>query len=154
MSVVENIVEDLLDLQAADRESRSPEVKARLRRITERRVDAQQGIPKAVAARMLGISVNTLDKWIARGRVAVLKDTRSGRTLVATVPFARLLNEVRDLRAAGATEGILAAAIARLEREDPQYQREFAKLYGAGIAAMNEGRLKPVELPEAFGPED
>jgi hypothetical protein len=154
MSTVEDIVEDLLDLQAADRDSRSPVVKERLRRVAERRADAQRGIPKAVAARMLDISVNTLDKWIGRDRVAVVHDPRSGRTLVATVPFARLLSEVRELRAAGTSDGVLAAAIARLERDDPEYQREFAELYGVGLEAMGENRLKPVSIPKAFGPED
>lgn len=80
---------------------------------------------------MLDISVNTLDKWVARGRVAVVRDDSSPRTLVAIVPFARLLREVRELRALGETRGVLATAIAQLERDDPDYQHEFAELYGA-----------------------
>jgi hypothetical protein len=154
MSAVEDIVEDLVDLQLAERESRSPEVKRRLDRVTERRVRAQRGIAKAAAARMLGVSVNTLDKWIARGRVAVIRDERTGRELVAISPFARLLNEVRTLRQAGSTDGVVAAAIARLERDDPQYQAEFEELYGASLNATDQNRLKPLRLPDGFGPED
>lgn len=154
MSAVDEIVEDLLDIGAASRESRSPEVRRRLRRIAERRIDAQRGVPKAVAARMLGISVNTLDKWIARGRVTVLRDERTGRVLVATAPFTRLLQEVRELRDGGADAGVLSMAIARLEREDPHYQAEFEALYGTSLQAMAHGRLKPLELSESFGPED
>jgi hypothetical protein len=103
---------------------------------------------------MLGVSVNTLDKWIARGGVAVIRDERTGRELVAISPFARLLNEVRTLRQAGTTDGVVAAAIARLERDDPQYQAEFKRLYGAALNAAAENRLKPLRLPDGFGPED
>lgn len=154
MSAAWDIVEDLVDLQIADRESRSPQVKARLRRLTERRVRAHHGLSKAEAARMLDISVNTLDKWIARGRVAVVRDDSSPRTLVAIVPFARLVGEVRELRALGETSGVLATAIAQLERDDPDYRHEFAELYGASLQAMQDGRLRPLELPAGFGPED
>lgn len=154
MSAVEDIVEDLLDLRAATRDSRNPEVKRRLRRVAERRIDAQRGIPKAVAARMLGISVNTLDKWIARGGVSVVRDESSGRVLVATAPFASLLQQVRELRQAGEHSGILAAAIAQIEREDPRYQADFGELYGTSLLAASDGRLKPLVIPDTFGSED
>ncbi len=154
MGVTEDIVEDLVDIQAADEESRSPEAKRRLRRLAERRLDAKRGIPKAVAARMLGVSVNTLDKWIARGHVVVIRDEHSQRVLVATGPFARLLSQVRLLRSSGESEGVLAAAIAQLEREDPAYQRQFDELYGASLQAMADGRLKPLVIPDGFGPGD
>jgi len=154
MSAVQDIVEDLVDLQVADRESRSPAVKERLRRLTERRVRSHRGITKAEAARMLDVSVNTLDKWIARGRVAVVHDEDSGRTLVAIVPFARVLHEVREVRARGQADGVLAAAITRLEHEDPEYQYDFAALYGASLRAAVDDRLKPLSLPHGFGPDD
>lgn len=154
MNAVEEIVEDLVDLQVAGRGSRSAEVKRRLDRVAERRVQAQRGITKAAAARMLGVSVNTLDKWIARDRVAVIRDERTGRELVAIWPFARLLNEVRTLREAGITDRVLAAAITQLERDDPRYQAEFEGLYGASLSAAAENRLKPLRLPDGFGPED
>jgi hypothetical protein len=154
MSAVEDIVEDLVDLQVADRESRSAEVKKRLECLAERRVRRQRGISKAAAARMLGVSVNTLDKWIARERIAVVRDERTGRDLVAIRPFARLLNKVRILRAAGAVDGVLATAIMQLESEDPQYQAEFEELYGASLRAVAANRLKPLQLPDGFGPED
>src|SRR4051812_30175524 len=114
MSAVQDIVEDLVDLQVAERESRSPEVKRRLQRLAQRRTRVRRGIPKATAARMLGVSVNTLDKWIARHRIAVVPDERTGRELVALKPFALLLNEVRTLRDRGAASGVLATAIMQL----------------------------------------
>lgn len=154
MKAAQDIVEDIVDLQAADEGTRDPEVKERLRRVTERRVRDNNGVAKSVAARMLGVSVNTLDKWIGRERVAVVLDERSGRTLVAIVPLARLLTEVRSLRAAGASVGVLAAAFTQLEREDPEYQRAFRELYGPGLGALAENRLKPLVLPDGFVPED
>lgn len=49
---------------------------------------------------------------------------------------------------------VLAEAIAQLEREDPVYQADFQELYGAALEAMAAGDLRPVEIPETFGPED
>jgi hypothetical protein len=49
---------------------------------------------------------------------------------------------------------VLAEAIAQLEREDPVYQADFQELYGAALEAMAAGDLRPVVIPEAFGPED
>ncbi len=49
---------------------------------------------------------------------------------------------------------VLAEAIAQLEREDPVYQADFQKLYGAALEAMAAGDLRPAVIPETFGPED
>lgn len=49
---------------------------------------------------------------------------------------------------------VLAEAITQLEREDPVYQAAFRELYGAALEAMAAGDLRPVVVPEAFGPED
>jgi hypothetical protein len=51
-------------------------------------------------------------------------------------------------------DGILAAAISELEREDPEYKKSFAELYGSSLDAMAENRLKPVVVPSTFDPED
>jgi hypothetical protein len=151
---VEDIVEDLVDLQAAQRESRSQHIRRRLERVVQRRTREQRTIPKRRAANMLGVSVPTLDKWIERGQIAVVTNPRNGRELVAIVPFARLLAEVRSLRKLGESKGLLAAAIADLERNDPDYQAQFAALYGKSLDALRRGDLKPVEVPPTFGPDD
>ena len=103
---------------------------------------------------MLGVSVNTLDKWILKGNLAVVADAKTGRPLVDLRGFVPVLVKVRALRAAGQRDGILAAAVRELEREDPDYRRSLAELYGPALEAMTQGRLKPVVVPDTFGPED
>lgn len=154
MTATEELVEDLVDLQAAEKESRSQAVKDRLQRVSARRVRSRPGVPKAVAAKLLGVSVTTLNKWVERGRIAVVRDERTNRELIASGPLARVLVQVRGLRSQGAKTGLLAEAIATLEREDADYQREFAELYGASLQAIAENRLKSVVLPATFGPDD
>lgn len=154
MSPVEEVIEDLADLYVLEKSSRGHD-KECVRRIRERRAKhARRGVSKAAVGRMLGVSVNTLDKWIERGRIKTMIDPKSGRKLIDGQEAARLLIAVRVLRAQGKKDGVLAAALDELERKDPTYQREFAKLYGASLASMQAGDLKPLRLPDSFGPED
>lgn len=153
MTAVEEIVEDLADLYVAEKTARGS-VRIHIQRVQARRARAaSRGVPKAPAARMLGISVNTLDKWIGRGRIRTIQSP-SGRALVDAQQVAQLLIGVRVLRQLGRREGLLAAAIQQLEREDPRYQREFAELYGQSLESMETGNVKPLKLPGTFGPED
>ncbi len=154
MTAVEELVEDLADLHVAERAARGS-TRAHIQRVQARRARAAAGgIAKAPAARLLGISVNTLDKWIARGRISTVSRPGSARVGVDPVQLARLLIAVRVLREQGRRSGVLAGAIQQLEREDLRYQREFAELYAPSLESMATGNLKPLELPETFGPED
>lgn len=154
MPTDEAIVEDLADLYVVEKEVRSKPARERLGRMAERKTRATSGLRKATAARMLGVSANTLDKWIRRGRLSVVRDPRTNRELVDIGAFVPLFVKVRGLRAAGRSEGIVATAIAELEREDPHYQKAFSELYGASLQAAAADRLKPVVVPDTFGPED
>lgn len=154
MTAAEELVEDLADLYVAEKTARGS-TRAHIQRVQARRAQAAAGgIAKAPAARLLGISVNTLDKWIARGRIRTISNAGSARTGIDPTQVAELLIAVRILRDQGRQTGILAAAIQQLEREDGRYQREFAELYGASLESMAAGNLKPLELPDSFGPED
>jgi DNA-binding transcriptional MerR regulator len=154
MSTVEETVEDLADLYVLEKSARGHN-KGYVERIRQRRARAvRRGVPKAAVARLLGVSVNTLDKWIERGRIKTTLDSKSGRKLIDGQEAARLLIAVRVLRAQGTKDGVLAAAIQQLERGDPKYQRDFADLYGASLASMEAGSVRPLRLPDAFGPED
>lgn len=155
MSVAdEAVVEDLADLYVVEKDVRSRPARERLGRMADRKATATKGLRKAAAARMLGVSVNTLDKWISRGRLLLVRDTETGRDLVEIRAFVPLFVKVRNLRAAGQRDGIIAAAVAELEREDPEYQRAFSELYGPSQKAAAANRLKPVVVPSNFGPED
>ncbi|HTX45399.1 MAG TPA: hypothetical protein VMD48_03930 [Solirubrobacteraceae bacterium] len=150
----EAIVEDLADLYVIEKEVRSKPARERLGRMARRKTADTNGLRKATAAKMLGVSVNTLDKWIQRGNLAVVQDAKTGRELVDIRGFVPIFVKVRALRNAGQRDGILAAAISELEREDPEYKKSFAELYGTSLDAMAESRLKPVVVPSTFGPED
>lgn len=150
MSPTEELVHDLVDLHVAGRDG-DPE---RVRKVEVRvRGRVGDGVPKAVAARVLGFSVNTLDKWIARGYVKTVEG-KNGRQLVALEPLVDLAAEVEQLRETGKKDGLLAAAILALQMEDPKYRQEFDELYGDSLEAMRKGDLIPFTIPDTFGPED
>ncbi len=150
MSPTEELVQDLIDLHVAGRDGD----RDRLRRVEDRvRTRVGDGVPKAVAARVLGFSVNTLDKWIARGRVETVA-AKNGRRLVALEPLVDLAAQVEKIRATGQKDGLLAAAILALHLEDPEYRREFDELYGESLEAVQRGDLIPATIPDTFGPDD
>jgi transposase-like protein len=155
VTAAEQAIEDLADLAVAKRSTRSEVAIDSVQRVASRRADVvRKGVPKASAARLLGVSPPTLDKWIARKRISTQRDPVTGRELVVPKALVDLLILVRVLRNAGHRDGVLAAAIERLEQDDPVHQREYAELYGDSIKAMASGDLKPLALPESFGPED
>jgi excisionase family DNA binding protein len=149
----EELVHDLVDLQVARRASRG-KPRERVSRVEQRmRERLGPGVPKTVAARVLGVSVPTIDKWIDRGRIPVIS-TPKGQRRVALGPLVSLAAEVQALREAGQTDGLIAAAVLRLQQEGPKFQKEFDELYGESLAAMARGDLVPFEIPDTFGPED
>lgn len=150
MAATEELVHDLIDLHVAGRDND----RARVRMVEDRVRDrVGSGISKAVAARVLGFSVNTLDKWIARGRIAVVPG-RNGRRLVALEPLVDLAAEVERLRSTGRSDGVLAAAILALQQDDPTYREELDQLYATPLDAMRRGDLEPATVPGSFGPDD
>jgi hypothetical protein len=73
------------------------------------------GVPKRRAAAVLGVSVTALDKWIARGRLPVVRRPGSSRQEIAAEALLDLAQEVARQREAGRERGVLAAAFERLE---------------------------------------
>ncbi|MGH3041876.1 MAG: hypothetical protein ACRDNG_09100 [Gaiellaceae bacterium] len=96
----------------------SDECVARRLRHAERLVrrDVGPSVPKSVAATALGVSVAALDRWIASGRLPVVRRPR-GREEVEAAALLDLLEEVSRLREEeGVVRRVLAAAFARLGR--------------------------------------
>lgn len=143
-----------MDLYSAELASRGVS-RAHIHRIVERRRQSVgRGIPKAGAARALGVSVQTLDKWIARGRVRTVRNLKTDRQQVDAQQLVPLVAEVRALRRLGCREGILAHAIEALDQHDTGYRREGDELYSEALQAAESGDLQPGTLPENFGPDD
>ena len=151
---MEEFVHDLVDLKVARRSSRGKprqrvsNVESRMRR----RVGP--GVSKTVASRVLGVSVNTVDKWIARGSVPTVR-AAGGKRLVELTALIDLATAIEDLREAGHTTGVLAAAILHLQQHDASLS---PGLRGAvrreSLAAADRGDLIPATIPDTFGPED
>jgi len=66
---------------------------------------------------VLGVSVTALDKWIARGRLPVVRRPGSSREQVDADALLDLAEEVTRLREDGQTRALLASAFERLATE-------------------------------------
>jgi excisionase family DNA binding protein len=153
MAPTEELLHDLVDLQAAERSSRG-KPREHVRRVEARmRERIGAGVTKTVAARVLGVSVPTIDKWIDRGRIPTTY-TPKGRRRVALGPLVSLAGAVQELREAGQTDGLVAAALLRLQQSDPAFRQELVDLYGPSLDAMSRGDLVPAAIPDDFGPDD
>jgi excisionase family DNA binding protein len=120
--------------------------------IADLRDEIDPTLPKRVAARLLGVSVPTLNKWVARGLIPVERKGRYQR--VRRDPLLELAEQVAVVRSTGQTGGVVAEAVHQLQAKDPTYQREAAELYGESLAAIGRGDLVAAAIPAGFGPDD
>jgi hypothetical protein len=114
------LLEPIVDLRLALQRARDPGLRAELRHV-EVALRRQLGpsVPKRVAARLLGVSVTALDRWIDRGRVPVVAPANGARRLgVETLPLLELATSVAALRRSGRKRGVVSAALEQLGRRD------------------------------------
>jgi hypothetical protein len=90
---------------------------------------------KADAASLLAVTPATLDKWVASGLVPTVTVPDYKRQRIPARALVDLATEVTELRRLGRKRGLLAEALSRLEQEDPEWRRQFDRLYGPGLAA-------------------
>jgi hypothetical protein len=124
---IEGALQDVLDLRlaahgAADERRQRLEAVAR-----RRRQELGQSVPKGKAAAVLGVSVTTLDKWIERGALPVVRRAGSARVEVEADALLELAVEVQRLRDAGRRRGLLAHALRRLGWSVPLRRADPAK---------------------------
>jgi hypothetical protein len=81
--------------------------------IRQLRLGLGVGIPKRQAAAALGVTVQALDRWIAAGRIPVVRRPGSSRELIDAEALLLLAGEVERLREQGEVR-VLGKAIARL----------------------------------------
>jgi hypothetical protein len=114
----ERTIGHVLALRRAGGAVVDPEERRRLRRV-ERELQRAigVGVPKRRAAAVLGVSVTALDKWIARGRLPVVRRPGSSREQIDADALLDLAQEVTRLREDGQTRALLASAFERLAKE-------------------------------------
>ncbi len=86
-------------------------------RLAELRLREELGgaVPKSVAARLLGVSTTGLERWIDAQKLPVVRRP-GGREEVVAQALLDVAEEVVRLREEGASRGLLAEALRRLER--------------------------------------
>jgi len=110
----------------------------------ELRLELDDSVPKLPAAQALGVSVRALDKWAAKGEIPTLRRPGAGRSQLETDAVLDLLEEVADLRRAGVTSGVIAAALGRL-REQGRLRRKFRPSQSPAELRRTYTETNPVE---------
>ena len=76
--LAEKLIPLIVELRLALKATREPETAGRLRRVeNELRELLAPGVPKAQAARVLGVSATALTRWVDRGRLPLVASSRS-----------------------------------------------------------------------------
>jgi DNA repair photolyase len=117
------------------------------------RRDLDETMSKAQAAKVIGVSVPTLDKWIEQ-RIVPVERAASGRPRVPRDTALDLAERVSDLRERGRERNLIVAVVHQLQRDDSTYRSEFEKLYGPGLRALASEELVSAAPTAEFGPED
>ncbi len=115
---LERTIAHVVSLRRAGAAVADPRERSRLKRV-ERELQRAigVGVPKRRAAAALGVSVTALDKWIARGRLPVVRRPGSSREQIDADALLDLAEEVTWLREEGQTRALLAGAFERLAEE-------------------------------------
>ena len=121
--------------------------------IEDLRGDLDATMSKSQAAKVIGVSVPTLDKWIEQ-RVVPVNRAPSGRPRVPRDTALDLAERVADLRERGRERNFIIALVDQLQRNDAAYQREFEKLSGPGLRSLGKGQLVSAAPTDASGPDD
>jgi hypothetical protein len=110
------LLEPIVRLRLAIQQTREPALRDELRGIeVALRTQLGPAVPKRAAARLLGVSVTALDRWIDRGCVPVVASARGSKRLaVETAPLLELATAVRRLRRGGRTRAVVAEAVREL----------------------------------------
>lgn len=89
------------------------------------RMDRAATLTRDEAARLLKVSLDTLETWIDKGVIAM-----SGRG-VDRASLDEVATQVERLRESGDNRPLLAVALSRLEQEDPAWRQQAQALYRA-----------------------
>jgi DNA-directed RNA polymerase specialized sigma subunit len=112
------IVSQVVALRRVREALRAPEERRRLATVIRQlRRRLGVGVPKRQAAAVLGVTVQALDRWVAAGKIPVVRRVSSSRELIDTEALLALAAEAERLRELGERR-VLARAIASLEERE------------------------------------
>lgn len=136
----EHAVADVEDLDAALADhSVGPRVRRRLVSVRDRRLAEVPGVPVSTAARMLGLSAQSVRGWLEAGVLDAIPGTQPLR--VDTQRLAGVTAVVHRLRGAGRDRDLLRAVVDRLEDEristHPRVRRSVAQLRRGQVEAFS-----------------
>ncbi|MFN2467669.1 MAG: hypothetical protein ABR521_05990 [Gaiellaceae bacterium] len=116
MAGTADLLEPVVRLRLAIQQTRDPALRDELRAIeVSLRRQLSPSVTKRGAARLLGVSVTALDRWIDRGQLPVVASPKGSKRLaVETAPLLELATMVRRLRRAGRSRGVLSEAVREL----------------------------------------
>jgi DNA-binding transcriptional MerR regulator len=110
-------IAQIVALRRVEAAVRDPIERQRLDRVIRAlRREVGSGVPKRRAARLLGVSVQALDRWVERGLIPVVRKPGSTRELLDAETVILLAEEVSRRRDSGEQRGVLAASLRELER--------------------------------------
>jgi hypothetical protein len=143
-----SLLDAIVRLRLAIAQTRDAALREELREVeTGLRRRVGPWVAKREAARLLGVSVTALDRWIDRGRLPVVARPASSRLAVETTPLLELAVEAERLRRQGVTRGRLAKALARLGWHDDPEGRQVVR---ADVAALPRPNVPAPELRRQF----
>lgn len=148
------IVRQVVALRSVRSSVESREERRRLSQVIRQlRRQLGVGVPKRQAAQALGVSVQALDRWVAVGKIPVVRRPGSSRELVETDALLAIAAEATPLREGGAARPLSQAIASLAERRrlprrlrPNQTARELRHEF---LQSTPEGRLRQaVELSQ------
>lgn len=137
-AVAEHAVADVEDLDAAlADDSVSPPVRHRLTEVRQRRLAEVPGVPVTTAARILGLSPQSVRAWLQAGVLDPMPG--SAPLKVATDRLAEVASLVHQLRQAGHDHDLLRVVVDRLE-DDRVTAHPRVRL---SLDQLHHGHLEP-----------
>ncbi len=113
---IDRALADAVELRLVASKVSDPDARARLARMVRSRiVDIGPSVPKTRAAKILGVTVPALDRWVARGALKTRRSS-SSREEIDTLSVVDLAVEIASLVESGRRRGLLAEALTRRER--------------------------------------